>query len=667
MNLTTKAINYLKALSAETITNAKSGHLGVCLGASSILFALFKDHLNFDASDTDFLNRDRLVLSAGHASALYYSLLSMFGFNVSLQDLKEFRKFGSKTPGHPEYRVTEGVEVTTGPLGQGVANAVGMAIAETVMEERFNTVGFEIFNHHTYCFVGDGDLMEGVAMEAASLAGNLKLNKLILLYDSNEVTIDGALSLSNRENVARKFLAMGWNVIKVSSGNNCWFCSQAIARAKKSKKPTIIIFNTTIGIGTQKEGTSAVHSAVLSEEELATFKENLGVKESFYIPSDVRELCMASTRRGKLNHEKWNQNLAMYSSTHPELYKSLIAFFDRKKINFERILKNVSKYDGQSTRKINHYALSELAYQCPQLIGGTADVAPSTMAFVDNAGNFSAGYRRGKNIRFGVREHAMSAIVNGIALYEDFITFDSTFLAFSNYAIPALRLRAMMKLPVMSFFTHDSIAVGADGASHQPIEQISQLRAIIGSTIYRPCDFKELIAGYYNCVKNFMPIIFALSRQDIPHVDGTDFDGALMGGYLLENTTSKPHIVLVASGFEVVLAQKVAKELRKKHQVNVVSMPSIEVFEKQSTAYKNKIISKDASLVVGIEASNDCKWLKILGEKGVFFGVEEYQSSASGDEIYSHAGFNVKNLVKFVESKLKNSKSQKQTPKTEEC
>ncbi len=656
MKLTTKAINYLKSLSAETITNAKSGHLGICLGASSILFALFKDHLNFDVSDTDFLNRDRFVLSAGHASALYYSLLSMFGFNVSLQDLKEFRKLGSKTPGHPEYNVTEGVEVTTGPLGQGVANAVGMAIAESVMEERFNTVGFDIINNRTYCLVGDGDLMEGVAMEAVSLAGNLKLNKLILLYDSNEVTIDGSLDLSNRENVAKKFKAMGWNVIYCSQGNSYYFCTRAIAKAKKSNKPTIIIFKTTIGIGTQKEGTSAVHSAVLSEAELAGFKENLGVKESFYIPSDVRELCMASTRRGKLYHEQWNQNLAIYSSTHPELYKSLMAFFDRKKINFERMKKNIAKYDGLSTRKINHYALCELAYQCSQLIGGTADLSPSTMAYIDNANNFSAGYRRGKNIHFGVREHAMSAIVNGIALYEDFLTFDSTFLAFANYSIPALRLRAMMKLPVMSFFTHDSICVGQDGPSHQPIEQISQLRAIIGNIVFRPCDYNELVAGYYTCIRDYLPVNFILSRQDIPHINGTFYEGALMGGYVLENTSSKPEIVLVASGAEVVLAVKVAEELRKKHTVNVVSMPSIEIFEKQPDGYKNKVLCKDSAFVLAIEASNDCKWLSVVGEKGAFFGVKEYQQSGKGDEIYDKAGFNVKNISKFVENKLKSRK-----------
>ena len=333
-----------------------------------------------------------------------------------------------------------------------------------------------------------------------------------------------------------------------------------------------------------------------------------------------------------------------------------MAFFDRKKINFERIIKNISKYDGQSTRKINHYALSELAYQCPQLIGGTADVGPSTMACIDNAGNFSAGYRRGKNIHFGVREHAMAGVCNGIALYEDFITFDSTFLAFANYAIPSLRMRSMMKLPVMSFFTHDSLAVGQDGPSHQPIEQLTQLRAIIGNTIYRPCDFKELVAGYYTCIRGYKPVAFALSRQDIPHIDGTSYDGALLGGYLIQNAATKPDIVLVASGAEVDLAVKAAKELGKKFQVNVVSMPSIEVFEQQTNGYKNKIISKEASLVVGIEASNDTKWLKILGERGIFFGVEQYMHSGNGEEVMAKAGFTVKNLVRFVEAKMKSQK-----------
>lgn len=653
MNINQKALNYLKSLSAETITNAQTGNLGISLGASAILFALFKDHYNFDVSDTDFLNRDRLVLSAGHSSALYYSLLSMFGFNVSLQDLKNFGKMGSKTPVYPEYRVTEGVELSSGISGQGVANAVGMAIAEAVMEERFNTVGFNIIDNYTYCLVSDGDMMEGVAMEAVSLAGHLQLGKLILLYDSNDVTLDGSASLSNRENIAKKFLAMGWNVINVPKGNSYFFCTHAIASAKRSSKPTLIIFKTTIGISSPKEGTSSAHFGILTKEELEKFKESLKVKESFYIPSDVRELCMASTRRGKLNHETWNQNLAIYSSTHPELYKSFLAFFDRKKISFDRISKNIAKYAGQSLAKINHYALSELAYLSPQLLGGTADVSTTTFASVDNAGNFSSGYRRGKNIRFGVREHAMSAICNGIALYEDFITFDASYLAFANHQLPAIRTRCAMKLPVMSFFTHDSIADGGAGTIFQPIEQISQLRAICGNTVFRPCDYRELIAGYEVCVKNYLPVTFVLSSQEIPQIEGTSTESALQGGYLIENTSSKPQIVLVGSGAEVPLAIKVAKELRKKHTVNVVSMPSIELFEQQPTSYKNKIIPKEAELVLSIEASNDTKWLKVLGKNGASFGLFDYVESGTGAEMMEKAGFTVKNIVKFAENKLK--------------
>lgn len=656
MNINQKAQNYLKALSAETITNAKKGNLGVCLGASSILFALFKDHYNFDASDVDFLNRDRFVLSAGHASALYYSLLSMFGFNVSLQDLKEYGKAGSKTPLNVEYGKTDGVDASTGPSGQGVANAVGMAIAEAVMEERFNTIGFDVINNHTYCFVSDGDLMEGVALEAASLAGHLKLNKLILLYDCNDVSFDGSLNLSNRENVVQKFKSMGWNVIKVANGNSYFFCTHAIAKAKKSTKPTLIVFETTIGIGTQQEGTSAANSKILSEEELNDLKYDLRVKESFFIPSDVRELCMASTRRGKLRHEEWNQDLAMYSSTHPELYKSFLVFFDKKKINIDRIVKNIAKFDGKSLTEINHYALSELAYQCPQLLGGTADVATTSLAYIDNAGNFSSGYKRGKNVRFGVREHAMTAICNGIALYEDFISFDTTYLTYANYNLPATRMRCLMKLPVLSFYTHDSIFGEQGGDCEQAIEQIGQLRAVIGNTIYRPCDYKELAAGYNECIKLDTPVCFALSKQNLPHVEGSSFEGACQGGYLVENTTNKPDIVLVASGSEVSLALEVATELRKKYQVNVVSMPSLEVFDRQTTAYKNKVISKDSKLVCAIEASNDTKWLKVLGNNAVFFGVDDYVGCGDTESITAKSGFSVKNIVKFVESKMKDKK-----------
>ena len=653
MNIIEKSLNYIKAITAETITNANSGHLGSSLGSSSILFALFKDHYNFDISDTDFLNRDRLVISNGHVSALYYTLLSFFGFDVSLQDLKEFRKFGSKTPGHPEYKKTEGVETSTGPLGQGIANAVGMAIAEKSLSERFNSVGFPIIDNYTYCLTGDGDLMEGVAQEACSLAGTLKLNKLILLYDCNEVTIDGALSLSNKENIPLKFKSMGWNVITVKKGNDYSSCSRAIKRAKKSTKPTIIIFKTLIGIGTEKEGTSAVHSYVLSQDELLDFKKKLKVKDSFYVPSDVRELCMTSARRGKLNHEKWSQMLAVYATSQPELYKELVSYFDKKKLDFEKILKNCNKLDGVSTLDANSFILNEIGDRLHQVIGGTADVAPSTKAFLYNSANFLVRSKRGRNIHFGVREHAMGAIANGIALYEDFIVFDSTFLSFANYMIPALRMRAMMGLPVVSLFTHDSIYKGEDGPSHQPIEQISQLRSIIGLNVFRPCDGNELLAGYKIALNEGIPSAMILSKQPLKKCENTSFKNAQQGGYIILPSKGTPDIVIYATGSEVPLALDVANELNKKFSVSVVSFPCLEVFDKQSNAYKTKVLQKNAKLCVAIEASNDSIWYKYIGDNGLFIGVQDYLQSAPGEVVYAKAGFTVKNIVKEITNKLK--------------
>lgn len=652
MKIIEKTLNYIKSISAEMITNAGSGHLGSSLGASTLLFALFKDHYNFDVSDTDFLNRDRLVLSSGHISPLYYTLLSLFGFDVSLQDLKNFRQFGSKTPGHPEYGKTEGVEASTGPLGQGVANAVGMAIAEKSLSERFNTVGFPIISNYTYCYVGDGELMEGVAQEACSLAGTLKLSKLILLYDCNDVTIDGRVSLSNKEDVAKKFKAMGWNVITVKKGNNYYSCTKAIGRAKKSKKPTIIIFKTIIGIGTNKEGTSAVHSYVLTPEELDAFKKTLNITDSFYIPSDVRELCMEATRRGKLFHENWNQTLAIYANSQPELYKELLNYFDKKKLDYEKILKNEDRWKGISTIEANSIILNEIGDKLSQVIGGCADVARSTKVSLNNSENFLVRSKRGRNLHYGVREHAMGAISNGIALYEDFIVFDSTFLAFSNYMIPALRMRALMKLPAISIFTHDSVYAGQDGPTHQPIEQIAQLRSIIGMNVFRPCDVKELLAAYKLALNERMPASIVLSVQNIPECEGTSFKDAQMGGYILTPNKKTPDIVIYSTGSEVALAQEAAKELSKKYEVSVVSFPCLEVFEKQSAAYKAKVLQKDAKLRVALEASNDNVWYRYLGDDDLFIGVNEYMQSCPGDVNYAKAGFTVKNIVREITNRL---------------
>ncbi|MBO5022152.1 MAG: transketolase [Clostridia bacterium] len=651
MKIAEKTLNYIKSLTAQSITSAKSGHTGASLGISAIMLALFKDHYTFDVSDTDFLNRDRFVLSAGHACPVYYTLLSLFGFDVSLQDLKDLRKLGSKTPGHPEYKTTDGVEVSTGPLGQGVANAVGMAIAQSVLAERFNSVGFPIINHYTYCLAGDGCLMEGVAQEACSLAGQLNLNKLILLYDSNDVTMDGSLNISNRENVTKKFKAMGWNVIKCVKGNDYYACSRAIARAKKSTKPTIIIFKTTIGIGTNKEGTSAVHGAVLTEEELKDFNKKMGVHEKFYVSNDVRDWCMATTRAGKLAHEQWNQCLAVYATSNPELYRQFISFFDKKKIDIEKLVRNAYKWEGLSGRELNKQILNEIAEKLPQIIGGNADVSHTTGASIESASNYHSFNRRGKNIHFGVREHAMAGICNGIALYEDFIPFCATFLGFSNYMLPAIRMSAMMDINTLYFFTHDSIAIGQDGASHQPIEQIANLRSIIGLNVYRPCDANELLAGYDNYLTNGGATAMVLSRGDMPIVEGK-FKEAKQGGYIIKEAEKDADVVIFASGSEVALALNVANELSKKHTVSVVSMPCIEVFEKQSYAYKNKVLQPNAKIRVAIEASNDAIWYKYIGTEGIFVGVNEYQGSGDGKEIYEKAGFAEKEIIKKITKKI---------------
>ena len=656
MKISEKALNYLKSITAQAITNSGSGHTGSSLGMSSFMLALFKNHYIFDISDTDFLNRDRLVFSAGHACPVYYSLLSMFCFDVTLQDLKNLRKFGSRTPGHPEYGTTDGVEVSTGPLGQGIANAVGMALAESILEERFNSVGFPVIDNYTYCVASDGDLMEGVAMEACSLAGTLRLKRLVVLYDNNDVTIDGNLQITNRENIAKKFKAMGWNVIKVRNGNKFSACSMAIGKAKKSDKPTLIIFKTTIGIGTAKAGTSSIHGIALNSEELKVFNEKLGVVEKFYIPNDVRDWCMASSRRGKKKKKKWNQELAVYSNTNPDLYKEFTNFFDRKKVDIEKIAKNSYKWEELSGRAFNKIVLNEISERLHQVVGGTADVTPSSLAFLDNASKYQDGNRRGRNINFGVREHAMAGICNGIALYEDFIPFCSTFLAFSNYMLPAMRMSAMMHLDVTYIFTHDSIHVGEDGPSHQPIEQLAQLRSIIGLKTFRPCDANELIASYKFIVENNGPCAMILSRQKMKLVENTSYKDACSGGYIVKKAKKNADIVIYATGSEVALAVEVAKELDKKYDVSVVSMPCIEVFEEQSPSYQNKVLQKEAKLRVSIEASNDKVWYKYIGDEGLYIGVDKYMTSGEGSLVYEKAGFNVKEIVRKIQRKLSNNK-----------
>lgn len=646
MNLNQKCINVARVVSAEMISRANSGHTGVALGATTILYSLFKDHYTYYSQE--YRNRDRLVLSAGHASALLYTLEYMFGFNVSLDDLKNFRKLGSKTPGHPEYGVTDGVEVSTGPLGQGVANAVGMAIAEAQLAEKFNAQKFNVINHKVYCFVGDGCLMEGVANEAISLAGTLKLKNLILLYDSNSITMDGKTNLANTEDVERKFKSQGWRVIKVSNGNSYFSCTNAIGQAKNSKKPCIIIFKTKIGYGTKYVGSNAIHGKPLNAEELQALKDNLFYEGDLSVPSEVREYCYRSHRRSKVNYFKWEKQFVLYQNTHPDLSKEFLEFFEIPHINFAKLCKGKFK-EKNSMREANKVVINQIANHLKSFVGGTADVMNSTMAYIDDGGDFSAENYRGRNIHYGIREHAMVAIANGISLYFGLPSFVSTFLTFVNYCIAPIRMTAMMNIPVWAYLTHDSIYVGEDGPTHQPVEQIAQLRCIPNYTVFRPCCTTELLACHSIAYEQMRPCAFILSKQELEEQD-VSFDDAKKGAYILAEDENAD-IIIFATGSEVSLALEAKAELnRMGKKLVLVSVPSVEVFERQSAKYKESILKRGIKKRVAVEASNDPVWYKFIGLEGLMFGVDKFGLSGKGSEVANYFGFNKQNLVEKIKN-----------------
>jgi len=651
MDINQKSINYIKSLAAETVSNAKSGHTGSAIGASEIMFSLFHDHMVFDPNNTKFLNRDRLVFSAGHVSALNYTMLHLFGYDISIDDLKSFRKCGSKTPGHPEYPHVPGIETTTGPLGQGVANSVGLAIAEEMMAAKFNTKEFKLFDNYTYCYAGDGCLMEGVALEACSLAGTLGLNKFILLYDDNNITIDGNESITNLENVKEKFDAMGFDTIVVAKGNDYSSCTRAIAKAKTNKKPTIILFRTVIGLGTEFEGTSKIHSMPLPPESLASFKQKLGVEGNFYIPEDVQKYCMESVHKNQLIHEKWNIMLEQYKQKYPEKYKELLDFLKNKKINFNKILNILNKNESLEGRKASGIVLNEISKQLLNFTGGNADLVASTKANIDDGERFSVQNRTGRNICFGVREHAMGSICNGIALYSNYYVFDSTFLAFSNYMLPALKMRAMMELPIISVFSHDSIEIGEDGPTHQPIEQLGQIRSLVGAKTFRPANFAEVVACYKHFIENKKPVFLAITKSKI-NVDNISIEQAEKGGYVYLETKKSPEIQIIATGHDLPLAISVANEISNLG-VRVISMPCEKLFDEQETKYKNSVLLKSPKLTIVIEASNDTIWYKYLNQNDILINVTEYQSSGKASEVYANAGFDKDKIVKQIKTKLK--------------
>ena len=650
MNINQKSINHLRCLSAEMITNANSGHPGVALGAATIFYALFKDHYFYDVKDHDFMARDRFVVSAGHASALYYATAYMFNFGLGENDLKNFRKFDSITPGHPEYGLTNFVETSTGPLGQGVANAVGMAIGQTTLSERFNAQKFPVFDNYIYCFCGDGCLMEGVAQEAVSLAGTLKLNKLILLYDYNNITIDGRADIANAENVKKKFKAMNWNVIYVRNGNNYHCVTKAIARAKKSStKPTIIIFKTTIGYGSVSAGKNTIHGKPLSLQELSSLKKNLMVNESFSLPKDVKDHALKTTQKNNAAVEKWNNMFAIYKMANPELYKQLVAFLSNKQIDVQKLIKDEIINQNLSGRDANELVLKDISQKLPRLIGGTADLAPSTKAYIGGGGDYRSINRKGRNIHFGIREHAMGAICNGITLMLKTPSFCSTFLTFSNYMMPPVRMSALMNIPVWYMFTHDSYKVGEDGPTHQPVEQLGSLRLMPNLNVFRPAFTKELYACYDIALSSSCPSAFVLSKQTLKS-QLANFDDIKKGGYVLSGENGK--VEILATGSEVELAMKV-KDILESQDIScvVASFPCLEEFDRQPEKYKHDVLSR-GDLLVSLEASNDDIWYKYIGKDGLKLGIQQFGKSGKPADLDEYYDMTVSSVVKKIKKNL---------------
>lgn len=667
-NIDQLTINSIRMLGIQAVNAANSGHPGIVLGAGPMAYALFKDHLKFNPKNPKWFNRDRFVLSAGHGSALLYSTLYHVGYNYKMEDLKAFRKLGSVTPGHPEYDLNLGVEMATGPLGQGLATAVGMAVAESFLAAKYNQTDAKLIDHHTYVLCGDGDLQEGVAQEALSFAGHFKLNKLIVLYDSNDVQLDSATELVYSENIASRMKSLAWNYLKVSDGTDYQAISAAISTAKQSDKPTLIEVKTVIGYGATKQGTPAVHGAPLAED-IATVKQFLewNYEEEFFVPEEVvAHLQSKKISDGKELENKWNILLKDYQTKHANLYQEIAPALQGETFNLEF---NFNKIDWSSittneavaTRVASGKVLKLLSNHYPTLIGGSADLAGSTKAMVHGQ-DYTKDNPSGAHIHFGVREFAMAAMVNGLTLHQGVVAFGSTFLVFSDYQKPALRLAALMKIPSLFIFTHDSIAVGEDGPTHEPIEHLAMLRTIPNFKLIRPADIKETIGAYKVALsaKDY-PSALALTRQDLPQLANSDIDAVSKGGYIVsKETDQKLDLILIATGSEVHLAIEVQKMLAKdKINVRVVSMPSTDLFDLQDEKYKLEVLTKDVSKVA-IELGVSDSWYKYVGLAGLVIGIDQYGASGNLKAILAEYGFTSEKIYQKVLSYWKNAGKNKE-------
>ncbi len=650
-----QCINTIRTLSIDAIQKANSGHPGAPMGLAPSAFVLWKYFLKHSPRNPAWIDRDRFVLSGGHASMLLYSLLYLTGYGVTLNDIKNFRQWESKTPGHPEYKVTPGVETTTGPLGQGFANAVGMAIAERHLAARFNKNGKEIINHFTYVMCGDGDLMEGVTYEAASLAGHLGLGRLICIYDDNSITIEGGTDISFTEDVKARFEAMQWHVVTVDDGNDTAKIKAAIeAGRKEQEKPTLIKVKTHIAYGSpNKQDSSSAHGAPLGEEEIKLVKKFYGVPEDkkFYVPDEILFECRKAFPEGEKKEQAWQNLFHEYKAEFPEdADKFVDAISGFLTTGWDAQIPEFSVSDDPiATRAASGKVLNSIAENLPVLMGGSADLAPSNKTFLEFSEEFQKGSYDGRNMRFGVREHAMGAVMSGMFLHSGIRPYGGTFLVFADYMRGAIRVASIMRLPIIYVFTHDSVAVGEDGPTHQPIEQIASLRAIPGLTVIRPADAVETADAWKQVLINTSgPSALVLSRQKLPVLDRKDTDGELQyGAYTLQNTDSKPDIILIASGSEVHICIKAADTLKEKGiNARVVSMPSWELFEKAPSYYQRRILPPAVKTRIAVEAGITMGWERYVGKSDRVIGIKGFGASAPGARVLAEYGFTPDTIVK---------------------
>ncbi|MFD1957380.1 transketolase [Paenibacillus thailandensis] len=661
------SIDTIRTLAIDAIEKAKSGHPGMPMGAAPMGYQLFAKNMKHNPSNPAWINRDRFVLSAGHGSMLLYSLLHLSGYDLPLEELQNFRQWGSLTPGHPEFGHTAGVDATTGPLGQGIGMAVGMALAEAQLAATYNKNEFKVIDHYTYAICGDGDLMEGISHEAASFAGHLQLGKLIVLYDSNDISLDGELSLSFSEKVKSRFEGYGWQVLRVEDGNDLNALSKAIAEAQaETGKPTLIEVKTIIGYGSPnkggKGGHAGTHGSPLGAEETKLTKEFYGwpVDQPFHVPAEVRAHFAEVKQAGEQANAAWDKLFADYKAAHPELAKQFeLAIAGDLPEGWDADLPKYTPEDKPvSTRVASGNALNGLAKNVPFLAGGSADLESSTMTHLKGYAQFKPGSYEGRNIYFGVREFGMAAAMNGIALHSGLKVFGGTFFVFTDYLRPAVRLAAIQKLPVVYVLTHDSIAVGEDGPTHEPIEQLASIRVIPGLTVIRPADANETSAAWAYAVENKEnPVALVLTRQNLPILEGTvngAAEGVRRGAYVVSDAANgKPQAQIIATGSEVQLAVAAQKALAEEGvHVRVISMPSWDLFDKQDKAYKDSVLLPDVKARLAVEMAHPFGWERYVGDQGAVLGIDKFGASAPGDRVIKEYGFTVENVAAKVKALL---------------